>query len=219
MSDPNTMTGRDSVDSRLSRVETSVDTLSSMFQRYITHAEKRDDDLHADLRALGEAFNMNTRTQWGPLASWAAVVVAIVTSMVALAAWGPIGRLDRTERDHRELSAGAQIHHEAQGHPYVLEKVRSLEANIARLADATVQEQARIRGIVKDSSADLDKRLQTEMRLLDANQDTTLRAINERLTVVENWQRQNNVSNTARLARIEALVELRGWATQVNRAQ
>ena len=197
------------VDRRVVRLDGIVEGLAKQIQAHIDVSEREHRLLRQELRDLATSYHSDNKTPWGTMAGWASVSIAFVIAIVALGASGPLGVLQDLKADQRTIAQTLRNHVNVKGHPYVLEKTASLERSLERLSDSALSERDRVRVVIDKAVAAADTRLQSEMRLLDKNQDAQLAAIKERVAVVSAWQRENNVGSSARhatsTARLDAL--------------
>ena len=118
------------------------------------------DQLSSSIKEIAGKINEmqnNTRTDWGILAGWATVILAIVGMMGAGFIHQPMAQMEKIQS---KLAEDFAAHVSIDGHGVMIERTKNLEGRIV----------------------DLDTVLQREMRLLDNKIDAHIEAINERMT-------------------------------------
>lgn len=147
-----------------SKLESRVTGLERDVQNLAKLVKGLAEDSHALATKIDESLNAmrrDSRTNWGTLASWAAVVIAFISAIGYLAI-DPIRYLAvETARDFR-------AHEMMEGHPTAVALMKNLEK---RYDEIITQQATQIAG--------LDTALQREMRDLDTQSQLKIEALDK----------------------------------------
>lgn len=129
------------------------------------------------VRDLSNSYQASSKTPWNVLIGWSGILLTIMTLVFTPVTWLILDTRN-TIIQHEEIT----------GHPGAMERHASHEERFLRAFS---------------DIANLETRLQREMTIQDQSIIGLLEALDKEVKSIALWQKQNNVSNTATIHRLD----------------